>query len=425
MFLHIVKPKDTLFEISKGYGVPIDRLVLDNDLANPDVLVVGQSLLIRRENFKYRVVAGDTIYSLAKKYGITVDQIMLYNNQIESPDKISPGMEIKIVFDNPDKVPMEINGFTYIDIKPEVLKKTLPYLTYLSIFSYPVNADGTLGNIEDEELIREAYRFNVAPILVVTNMDAPGNFSSDLIHDILVNEKIQTTLIDEVYRVIQEKGYQGVNFDFEYIYPEDKDNYNAFLEKTVAKLNPRGYKVMTSLAPKTGPNQPGLLYEAHDYEAQGDIVNRIVLMTYEWGFLYGPSMPVAPINKVEEVISYAVTVIPSEKILMGMPNYGYDFPVPFVQGQMAKILTNNEAIALASRVSAKIEFDLVAKSPYFVYHENDREHNVHFEDARSTIAKINLAKEYDLGGLSYWTIMDFFTPNWLLVDYYIDVIKVL
>ena len=182
---------------------------------------------------------------------------------------------------------------------------------------------------------------------------------------------------------------------------------------------------MTSLAPKTSAEQEGLLYEAHDYQDQGEIVNRIVLMTYEWGFIYGPAMPVAPLDKVEEVIEYAVTEIPSEKILMGMPNYGYDFKVPFVEGTAAKIITNIEGLEIAKRVGEKIEFDPNAQSPYFNYQQNGQEHEVHFEDARSTIAKIELAKKYELAGLSYWTIMDFFTPNWLLIDYYIEVIKIL
>ena len=215
MFLHIVKENDTLNNIAKYYRVPMQRIVDDNMITTPDKLVVGQSLLIRPDNFKYVVEPGDTIYKIAKKYHITVTQIMTYNSQIKDPNKLTVGEEINIVFDNIDKTPMEINGFTLIDINRDVLRKTLPYLTYLSIFSYPVSEDGSLPELNDYELIREAFHYNVAPIMVVTNMDQPGSFSSDLAHSILTNPNIQDNLLNNILEVMQEKGYQGINFDFE------------------------------------------------------------------------------------------------------------------------------------------------------------------------------------------------------------------
>jgi spore germination protein len=425
VFLHIVKDGDTLMNIAKQYRVSLQRIVDDNMLANPNQLVVGQSLLIRPDNLKYVVEPGDTLNKIANRFGITVEQILTFNSQITDINNLKVGEEIQIVFDNIDKTPMEINGFTYININRNVLVKTLPYLTYLSIFSYPVKADGSLPELNDEPLIKEAYHYNVAPIMVVTNMDKPGSFSSDLGHMILSNEMVQDNLLNNIYRLIIAKGYQGVNFDFEYLYPEDEQLYDNFLLKAVNLLNPQGFKVMTSLAPKTSSDQPGLLYEAHDYQEQGTIVNRIILMTYEWGYLYGPAMPVAPLDKVEEVISYAISDIPHDKILMGVPNYGYVFNVPFVEGTAAKLITLKEGPEIAVQKGAKILFDQEALSPYFIYYDNGEERHVHFEDARSLIAKIELAKKYDLAGLSYWTIMDFFTPNWLLIDYYIEVIKVI
>lgn len=425
MFLHIVKKGETLHNIAKYYRVPIQRIIDDNMIKNPDQLVVGQSLLIRPDNLKYVVEPGDTLSKIAYKFGITIDQIMTFNSQIEDVNNLQVGDEIKIVFDNIDKTPMEINGFAYINIDRDVLRKTLPHLTYLSIFSYPARPDGSIPELNDYELIREAFHYNVAPIMVVTNMDKPGSFSSELGHIILNDEMVQDNLLNNISNVIQEKGYQGVNFDFEYLYPEDEQLYDNFLLKAVNLFNPKGIKVMTSLAPKTSEDQPGLLYEAHDYQDQGQIVNRIVLMTYEWGYIFGPAMPVAPIDKVEEVIQYAVTDIPNDKILMGVPNYGYVFNVPFVEGSSARLIKLHEGPEIAAQVGAKIEFDTEAASPFFIYYDNGQERHVHFEDARSIIAKIELAKKYDLAGLSYWTIMDYFAPNWLLIDYYIEVIKVL
>ena len=95
------------------------------------------------------------------------------------------------------------------------------------------------------------------------------------------------------------------------------------------RLHSLGYIVTTALAPKTSAGQMGLLYEAHHYPVHGRLADHVILMTYEWGYTYGPPMAVSPLNQVRRVLNYAVTAIPPEKILMGMPNYGYDWMLPY------------------------------------------------------------------------------------------------
>ena len=149
-------------------------------------------------------------------------------------------------------------------------------------------------------------------------------------------------------------------------------------------------------------------------------------MTYEWGYLYGPAQAVAPIDQVERVLKYAVSVIPSKKILMGMPNYGYDWTLPFVRGTAAKPLTNNEAVKLAARVGAKIEYDEKSQAPFFTYYSRDgKKHIVWFDDARSIKARLALVDKYNLAGVSYWKINSFFPQNWLVLESMYDVRKVL
>lgn len=427
MFIHVIRRGDTLNSISKDYNVPISKIIHDNALVDANQLLIGQSLIIKPNNFMYTVRAGDSIYEIATRYKVSVQDILNANPQITNPDVLNIGQEIRIVYDNPKKVSMEINGFTYPTISIEVLRQTLPYLTYLSIFSYTINEDGSLDNIDDARLIREAYRFSVVPLMTVSNIgsETTGEFSTELIHNLLNNENTRKNLIESILQIMREKDYLGVVFDFEFLKPEDKTLYNQFLMEAKDRYDGFGYVIMTAIAPKTSAEQKGLLYEAHDYPRHGELMDRVIIMTYEWGYLYGPAMPVAPIDEVEKVIQYATSAIPSQKILMGFPNYGYDFYVPFVEGTAARLITNNEAIELGIDVNTAITFDVNAQSPYFTYFSNRQQHEVHFEDPRSIIAKISLAIEYQLKGLSYWTINEFFIQNWLLVDYYIDIIKII
>lgn len=222
------------------------------------------------------------------------------------------------------------------------------------------------------------------------------------------------------------KNYFGLNIDFEYIFPQDRESYNNFIRKAAASLREAGFILTTSLAPKTSAAQSGLLYEAHDYPEHGKTVDHVILMTYEWGYTYGPARPVAPLNLVEQVIQYAVSVIPSQKIFMGIPNYGYDWTLPFVRGSAAKSISNPEAVNLAARVGARIFFDNTAQSPHFNYYDaNGRRHEVWFEDARSINAKLRLANLYGLGGVSYWTINSFFAQNWVVLNSLFNVEKVI
>ncbi|MCK9536967.1 MAG: LysM peptidoglycan-binding domain-containing protein [Bacilli bacterium] len=423
MIIHIVKAGESLYQIAKRHGVSANRIIEDNGISDSSRLVVGQALIIRKETQQYIVQPGDSIYGIAERFGISVEQL-LEANDLGYDAIIYPGDAIDIVYDNLDKIPMEINGYIYPNIELDILRRYLPYLTYLSVFSYQVRADGSLSTLNEESLISEAYRYNVAPLMVITNIERPGEFSSDLMHTLLTDETKQSALIENIINTMNRKGYYGVDFDFEYLYPEDREPYNNFIRKATERFHARGFTVSSALAPKLRADQPGLLYEAHDYRAHGAILDHVIIMTYEWGYLYSEAMPVAPINMVEKVIEYAITEIPNEKILMGVPNYGYDFFVPRIEGRPARLLTNLEAVDLAGTVNAAIRFNEIAQSPYFNYYSDNQQHQVHFEDARSIESKIKLAADYNLGGLSIWTLMSYFPQLTVLIDYYLEVIKV-
>lgn len=155
-----------------------------------------------------------------------------------------------------------------------------------------------------------------------------------------------------------------------------------------------------------------------------------------WGYTYGPPMAVAPLNQVRRVVEYAVTEIPPQKIDLGIPNYGYDWPLPFVRGEtMATSIGNIQAVRIAIEQDAPIQFADVAQSPFFTYLQAGNnapqsgggntiavpediavvEHEVWFEDVRSLQGKFDLIREFELGGCGYWQIMRWFAANWELL----------
>lgn len=425
MTIYTVQPGDSIYTIARKFNVPMQKVINDNGL-NPDqLLVIGQAIVIIPERQAYTVKRGDSLYTIARRFNTSVDSIMAANPEITNPARIYPGQVINIPSE--EKLgTIKVNGFALPGITAETLNATLPFLTYISPFSYMVRPDGSLTPLNDMPIITPALEADVAPWMVITNLQEGEGFSSELARTILTTDSVQDTLLTNVVNTMRQKNYKGLVIDFEYIFPQNREDFNRFISKVAARLRPLGYTIASALAPKLSANQQGLLYEAHDYPVHGRIMDFVILMTYEWGYIYGPAQAVAPADQVEKVLQYATSVIPSEKILMGMPNYGYDWTLPFVQGSSARSITNNQAISIARRVGANIQFDSKAQAPFFRYYdEQGRQHEVWFDDARSIQARLKSVQDYNLAGVSYWTINNFFAINWLVLSSMYDVEKVM
>lgn len=309
------------------------------------------------------------------------------------------------------------NGYAYPFISQTDLTRSLEDLTYVSPFSYGITAEGGLIENEDDRILSVAKQYGVAPLLVLTPLNEQGQFSNELASQLLNNPQAQETLLNNVLAKMKEKGYRGLDFDFEYVYEEDKDNYVELVRKAAEKLRPEGYIVTVALAPKTSADQPGLLYAGHDYPGMGAAANYALLMTYEWGYTYGPPMAVSPIDKMRQVLDYGVSEIPPEKILLGMPNYGYDWTLPYVRGtSKAESIANTEAEARAARYGAQILYDEVSQTPHYNYTDaQGQQHEVWFDNERSIQAKLNLINEYGLAGVSFWNLHRYNPENWAVL----------
>ncbi len=374
----------------------------------------------------YIVRPGDTIDLIAGNYGVTPAEIS-YANQIPYPYQLAIGQAVLIPIEEglENRRITTASGYAYPFISKWVLQQTLPYLTNLMIFSYGFNTNGDViaPFVDDTWMIAESNRYNVNPILVLTPFDKNGQFNNNLIHSMLQNENAMDNLISNLMDTVRTKGFKGVDVDFEYILANDRDSFTGFVYELRTRMNEEGYTVSVALAPKTSADQKGLLYEGKDYAGLGAAANEVLLMAYEWGYTYGPAMAVAPLNKVRQVVEYALTEIPSQKINLGIPNYGYDWTLPYVRGE-SKALTigNVEAVQIAIRNDVPISFDEVAASPFINYLLEEIKHEVWFEDARSMYAKFGLLNEYNLKGIGVWQIMRLFRAMWLI---YADMFYVL
>lgn len=406
----------------------MDQIVVSNELDAPNNLVVGQALVIPIEGEFYFVKSGDSLYSIANKFGTTA-QNLANINQVSLGGALPVGLRLYIP--PQPKTKAAFNGYaeTYQDkVSPELqeyVQEHAKSLTYLGPFNYQVNRDGTLKAPPLDNYFSIAKQNNVAMMLVVTNIEE-GSFSKELGGLIVTDTKLQDKLLNNIVKTAKEKGYTDVHFDFEFLPEENKQDYNKFLRKAKKRLSSEGLQMSTALAPKKSAEQKGGWYTAHDYKAHGEIADFVVLMTYEWGYSGGPAMPVSPIDPVREVVNYALSVMPAEKIFLGQNLYGYDWTLPYKKGgEMAEALSPQKAIQRARENNAEIKFDVEAKAPYYTYKDKQgKSHEVWFEDARSIQAKFDLVKELGLKGISYWKLGLNFPQNWELLESQFDVVKI-
>ena len=423
MTIHVVRPGESVDSIAAYYGVDPARLTADNAVPSDLALAVGQTLVVRFPRQVHAVSPGETLYSIAARYGITVRQLWRNNWYLGGSENLYPGQDLVISYFDEKLGAASFNGYAYPYIDRALLSAQLPYVTYLTPFTYGITADGGLLSLEDDALLAASRQHWTRPVMHLSTLTESGQFDTQRAQLVLTDEAVQDRLVEEVFQTILRRGYAGLDVDFEYLPGDLASAYAEFLTRLRRMLHPQGLFLWAALAPKTSAGQQGLLYEGHDYAAVGLGADAVLLMTYEWGYTYGPPMAVAPILNVRAVLDYAVTEIPPEKILLGVPNYGYDWPLPFVQGvTRAQSISNQRAIELAIQYDIAIQYDETAQSPFFHYtDENGTVHEVWFEDARSMDAKLRLIAEYGFLGAGFWNLMRPFSQTWLVLDSLYDI----
>lgn len=403
MEIYVTKKGDTVYSVAAEYGVSPERLAFDNDVAAPARLPVGMPLAVVIPLVTHTVREGETLYGIAREYGVSVETLWRNNIYLSGGDSIREGEVIYIETERDPLGSFFTGGYVYPNVNKALLSATLPFSLSATPFTYGFTRGGELVPLEDDAIIALCEKYSAAAVMHLSTLDESGNFSVESASALLGDEPAQRRLINAAAENIAAKGYRALDIDFEFLGSALAAPYAGFVSLCRDTLSPLGIPVITALAPKTSDTQPGALYEGHDYALLGEAADALLLMTYEWGYTYGPPMAVSPITPVSRVVDYALTRIPAKKLLLGISNYGYDFTLPYIQGvSKAESLSVRAAFALASETGAEIMYDPVSMAPYFEYSSYGAEHRVWFEDVRSISARLRLMAEKGLSGALWW-----------------------
>lgn len=429
MYIHVVQPDDTIQSIAEYYGLSVAKLILDNGIENPEHLVVGQAIVIAYPEITYIVKEGDSLIDIANAHNVSVIQLLINNPQLSNQEYIYPGDVIIIKYDTKGK--LTIHGNTVPYISPAILRKTLPYLTYLSVLNYTAaNAGEIITYYDDTDVIRIAKEYGTIPLMLLTTLTLKGDANIKVAYDLLMNEDFQDKQIDNILNMLREKGYTGINISCEYINVSTYKFYERYLIKLTSRIKDEGYLVFITINPNITHIRKEIIFEWIDYSIFDPLAQNIIFMNYERASNMNPPAPIISIKTMNAYLDYIHRFISAENTVIGAAAIGYDWELPYSSGiTSVNSLTLCRAIKLASITGSTIQFDECSQTPYFRYsihsHENEIEHIVWFIDARSIQSLLGLVSKHQLHGLGFWNIT-FFNPSlWITIYSQYEIEKIL
>lgn len=287
------------------------------------------------------------------------------------------------------------------------LSKHKESIAAIAPFWASLQADGSLknrGGNDHASVVRYAHDNGSKAFLLINN--AKQDSADSPIHTVLTNPALRTKAIAEIEAYLKRYQLDGINIDFEMVSPADRDNLTAFMAELYQRLKPQGYVVSIDVFPKQDENNDVAI--AYDYQALAQYADKIILMTYDnHGMWSGPGA-IADIRWVEANLQYALTLIPKNKLYIGLAGYGYDWS----SAQTSSI----EYLALqkvAQEQGAAIQWDDNTKSPHFSYiDQQGQAHQIWFENSRSIAYKLDLVEKYDIAGAALWKLGEEDPVDW-------------
>ena len=255
---------------------------------------------------------------------------------------------------------------------------------------------GKLPTMDREKFTEYCHRNKIKIVPLLSN-----KFDKKLTHTVLSNPTATRNFVKQVVTLVRDKGYDGIDLDYEGMMKEDRDPYSAVLKDLAAELHSRGKILSVTVHAKF--SEPGSWDAniAHDYRAIGAVADRVRIMAYDHHYSGGAPGCIAPIDWIAKILDFAVTVIPREKIYIGIGIYGINWGKPKEEEAMFQTVQKDLA-----RYKVKTHWDEQSKEPWFTFTNPTTFSNrtVWFSNSRSFSYRWDLVKRYHIGGISFWRL---------------------
>lgn len=241
--------------------------------------------------------------------------------------------------------------------------------------------------------------------------------------DSVMNDPIThaNNLAQDVIPLMKTYGFSDLNLDIEktnQASPEARLHFTQFVKTLKNQL--ATHKAGTLTLDVTGYDvvKKNLI----DVQAVGQIADYIVLMTYDYHFAGSDvTGPVAPLYGAGTISEYdvataaqkALQMMPSKKIILGVPLYGYEWET-ITDLPRSAVIPSSGVVASSERVQQLLtdcsnciaSFDAVAQEPYITYKDQQTGtyHQIFFPNQEAIQAKTTFAQKNKLGGIALWAL---------------------
>ena len=425
MIIHVIEPGETVDSIAQLYGVSPEWIIREHGIIDPNDLAVGGSLVILYPEITHTVVEGDTLESIANMYGVSVISLLQNNFFLSDQEFLQVGDSIVIKYQDEKKRAITVTGYCYPFIEERVLRKTLPSLTYLIVYSYLINVDGSVRKENDELVIEYARAYGVPPIMMVSINRTGEVLDSDMASTILNNEELRNFLINDIIVTVITKGYAGIGLMPLYIYPTDRALYVEFLEELINRVQALGLIVFDTIIIDTFELISDIFSTQSYIKFLNALVDGTIFFPISTGIRLDAPMGVSSYGMATDMLAYFLEYIPTQELQLGINTVGFIWELPYIQClSEGNTISVSSAILLARDYDIPILYDEVTQSAFFLFQDDNQELLVRFRDARSYAKYMELVDQYNLEGIGVWNIMSYIHPLWLIVNSQYEIIKV-
>jgi spore germination protein len=277
-------------------------------------------------------------------------------------------------------------------------------VTEVSPWIYGLDSSGQIvtqyGSGQAGAISADIGRLRAAGMRIVPSLAdvTGGRWSYQPVARMLHSPALMARQIDEITALVEANHYAGIDIDYEQLRAGDRQDFTTFCDRLAAALHARGKLLSVALFAKTSDAGGSPANVAQDYRAIGEVADQVRLMGYDYHWAGSAPGPIAPVGWLRDVLRYAKTQIPADKIVLGIPLYGYDW-----SGGHAAVVSWLQALRLSREHHVAPRYDTQAQAPWFSYTDSaGRKHTVWFENAASSRAKFAVAQGAGIGGVYLW-----------------------
>lgn len=260
-------------------------------------------------------------------------------------------------------------------------------------FAFQLKPDGQFTGQVNSSALQEAIAHDFSPLILFHNFNGKV-FDHLPLRSILSSTTSQRNCIKNMIELLP-SNIAGVHIDFEGVEGAYRIPYLAFLESLRASLHDRGLLLTIAIPAKRSEwEAPG-----YDFAGIGRLCDCITLMTYDEHYAGGSPGPVASLPWMTQTLDYAIRYIPNEKLLLGIPVYGYDW-----SSEPTLLVSMRDIPKLVADTNARVLWSDQAVEPYFYYWKGRVKHTVWFENETSAKIRFGFLKSYRLRGIAIWRL---------------------